>query len=205
LLPYQHSSKNYSLKSKKKEIIGRKERVIIYYISVTSIHKRSPTNGGSTFATYTEHTPVFNTVHIIAAVIGILGAIAVAITVCITCKRRRNQQRRNSAQAINCPASTDLESHLTTPSSNINRFGQFASDFDNTVEPPKPAVTHVEDISPMMQQYQLQLMLLQQERQEKTTREQHRASASSTNTNASTSAAVPVTPNSLMPPPPYQP
>jgi cell division protein FtsN len=186
-----------------------------YYISVTSIHKRSPTDGGSTFATYTEHTPAFNTLHFISAVIGVVGAIAVAITVCIICKRRRNQKRKDSGtQAINCPPSADIESHLTTASLPSNRFGQFASDFDNIVEPPKPAVAHVEDISPMMQQYQLQLMLLQQqqqERREKTTttttttiiQDHHRASASSSNINSSSSA--PVLPSALLPPPPYQP
>lgn len=102
--------------------------------------KRS-TLSGSTFAVHTEHTPAFNTVHIIAAVIGVLGVVAVAVAIVIICNRRKKRKQQIIVQ----------------PPPMNERFGQFATDFDNHIEPPKPAV--VEEPSPMMQQHQLNLKL----------------------------------------------
>ncbi|GAN10854.1 hypothetical protein MAM1_0414c10404 [Mucor ambiguus] len=174
--------------------------------------KRSA-SGGSTFATHTEHTPAFNTVHIIAAVIGIVGAVAMAVTIFLMCKRKRNRRRdsHNNRKAFTANVSNDIESNMTQTSiqnSNNLRFGQFASDFDNHVEPPKPAVTHVEDISPMMQQYQLQLKLLQQQKAQQQERklmiDPHLSVPTALHQTSSSSSSS-SSPNSLLPPPPYQP
>ncbi|GAA5799441.1 hypothetical protein EDC94DRAFT_401370 [Helicostylum pulchrum] len=151
--------------------------------------------GGSTFATYTEHTPVFNTVHIIAAVIGIIGAIGVAVTVLLFYRKRKSTDNLLKVKAdieqnmIERIPSDRRRATTTTTTITSDRFGQFASDFDNNVQPPKPAVMHVEDISPMMQQYQLQLKLLEVPT--------HNRAASS----SSSSMSHPTCP----PPPPYQP
>ncbi|KAI8047520.1 uncharacterized protein B0P05DRAFT_565801 [Gilbertella persicaria] len=159
------------------------------------LQKRSTavTEGGSTFASHSEHTPVFTTVHIIAAAIGIVGAIAVAVTIFIVCKKKR-LKAQTSGRSIDLENNTHMSQvnsmHQHSHHSNHtqdSRFGQFASDF----EPPKPAVTHIEDVSPMMQQYQLQLKLLQQQYQE---RKQQTQGVST----SSTSCA-------LLPPPPYHP
>lgn len=176
---------------------------------VTSIQKRG--GGGPTFASNTQHTPVFNTVHIIAAVIGIVGAIAVFITVIFFCRRKRN--KNNSIQKVKSDIEANMiqtqRSHQTTTTTTTittteltqDRFGQFANDFNNNVEPPKPAIVHVEDVSPMMQQYQLQLKLLQQQQEERGANNlqvptHNRASSSSSSASSS---------NTLLPPPPYHP
>lgn len=181
---------------------------------VTSIQKRG--GGGPTFASNTQHTPVFNTVHIIAAVIGIVGAIAVFITIILFCRRKRNKSNNSSIQKVKSDIEANMiqtqRSHQTshTTSSTTaaaemtdNRFGQFANDFNNSVEPPKPAIVHVEDVSPMMQQYQLQLKLLQQQQQER------KQSANSlqvpTHNRASSSSSSASSSNTLLPPPPYHP
>lgn len=147
-----------------------------------------------TFATHTEHTSAFTTVHIIAAVIGILGAIAVAVTVVMFCRKRK------SKTALKMKA--DIERNMieriptTTPVA-VDRFDQFATDFDPTVTalqpppegqtmPPPPPPSPAK-LSPMMQQYQLQLKLLQ-------VPTHHRAASSS-----SSDSTQP------LPPPPYQP
>ncbi|KAI9359450.1 hypothetical protein BD770DRAFT_386073 [Pilaira anomala] len=147
-----------------------------------------------TFATHTEHTSAFTTVHIIAAVIGVLGAIAVAVTVIMFCRKRK------SKTALKMKA--DIERNMieripTTTPVLVDRFDQFATDFDPTVTalrslegqtmstpPPPPA-----KLSPMMQQYQLQLKLLQ-------VPTHHRASSSSSAASNS---------SQHLPPPPYQP
>lgn len=152
----------------------------IMYISLNEqkpvVEKRS-TYTGSTFAVHTEHTPVFNTVHIIAAVIGVIGIIAVAIAILIICNRRKKRKKK---------ASLDTSTNIET----MTFMNQFANDFDNHVEPPKPVIL-IEDInssnSPMMQQYQLQLKLHSQ-------RHHH----SDLTTTASSSSPSP-------PPPPYHP
>lgn len=167
-----------------------------------SLHK---IESRSTFIINTEHTPVFNTVHIIAAVIGIIGAIGVAVTVLLFCRKRKSRDnllkvkadieqnmieripsdRRRATATANANASATT---TTTTVTTNDRFGQFASDFDNNVQPPKPAVVHVEDVSPMMQQYQLQLKMLE-------VPTHNRAASSSSSVSHATSA----------PPPPYQP
>lgn len=188
---------------------------------VTSIQKRG--GGGPTFASNTQHTPVFNTVHIIAAVIGIVGAIAVFITIIVFCRRKRN--KKSSIQKIKSDIEANMiqtqRSHHNTSYSftttttttaaatgaatgmTDNRFGQFANDFNNSVEPPKPAIFHVEEVSPMMQQYQLQLKLLQQQQQER------KQSANSlqvpTHNRASSSSSSASSSHTLLPPPPYHP
>ena len=185
------------------------------FVSVTSNKNNSNKNlfrrsasGGSTFATHTEHTPAFNTVHIIAAVIGIVGAVTMAVTIFLICKRKRNRRNSQNKKATLTTAVNDVESNMTqaiTENNNI-RFGQFASDFDNHVEPPKPAVTHVEDVSPMMQQYHLQLKLLQQQKAQKERKlniDPHLNVATLNQTASSSSTSS--SPNSLLPPPPYQP
>ncbi|KAI8887422.1 hypothetical protein K501DRAFT_321443 [Backusella circina FSU 941] len=157
-------------------------------------------SAGSTFATHTPHTSAFNTVHIIAAVIGIIGACVVGITIFILCRRRR--RRRNAKNESN----RDIEKRhiqevatLASTATINQRFDQFASDFErnNTppphIEQPKPAILHIEDTSPMMQQYRLQLKLLQQ-RQSPQQHRQHPSDASSSTVVSNTA-----------PPPPYQP
>jgi heme/copper-type cytochrome/quinol oxidase subunit 1 len=189
---------------------------LVLFVSVTSNNKsnsnknlfRRSASGGSTFATHTEHTPAFNTVHIIAAVIGIVGAVTMAVTIFLICKRKRNRRNSQNRKATLATAVNDVESNMTqtiTENNNI-RFGQFASDFDNHVEPPKPAVTHVEDVSPMMQQYHLQLKLLQQQKAQKERKlniDPHLNVATLNQTASSSSTSS--SPNSLLPPPPYQP
>ncbi|KAG2233338.1 hypothetical protein BDF21DRAFT_397749 [Thamnidium elegans] len=161
-------------------------------MELDSLQKRGG-GGGSTFATYTEHTPIFNTVHIIAAVIGIIGAIGVAVTVFLFCRKRKSGDNLLKVKAdieqnmIERIPSDRRRAAVATTLTN-DRFGQFASDFDNNVQPPKPAVVHVEDISPMMQQHQLQLKLLE-------VPTHNRAASSSSSVSHATSP----------PPPPYQP
>jgi hypothetical protein len=151
-------------------------------------------SAGSTFATHTPHTSAFNTVHIIAAVIGIVGACLVGITIFILCRRKR----RNAKQVNKDIEKSHVQEAASASTDTIHqRFDQFASDFErnNTppphVEQPKPAILHIEDSSPMMQQYRLQLKLLQQRQQ------QHRQNPS----DASSSTVV----SNTAPPPPYQP
>lgn len=130
-----------------------------------------------------NHTSAFNTVHIIAAVIGVIGAIIVAITIFLLCKRRKKVKSTDTISKVETP----VMSQVTNRNSSHSRFGQFATDFDNPpIEPPKPAIVHVEDISPLMQQQQLQLKLLNQQN-------------SITSTSSSSSS------NPSPPPPPYQP
>lgn len=135
-----------------------------------------------------------------------------AVTIFLMCKRKRNRRRdSHNRKAFTANASNDIESNMTQASienSNNLRFGQFASDFDNHVEPPKPAVTHVEDISPMMQQYQLQLKLLQQQKAQQQERKlmiDPHLSVPSTLHQTTSSSSSSSSPNSLLPPPPYQP
>jgi hypothetical protein len=113
----------------------------------------------------------------------VIGAIIVAITIFLLCKRRK---RKVQEEAIPTPISTPTNTIMSEVSTDTNRFGQFANDFDNHIEPPKSAIVHVEDISPLMQQYQLQLKLLKQ---------QNSSTSSSSNTSSTPSP----------PPPPYQP
>ncbi|KAI7906621.1 uncharacterized protein BX663DRAFT_497116 [Cokeromyces recurvatus] len=161
----------------------------------SSLFQKRSTSGGSTFATHTEHTPIFNTIHIIVAVIGIVVAIAVAIIIFILYKRRRKQSYlKRDVENNRMTESTDISIQQTI----INRF---ASDFDNHVEAPKPVVTHVEDVSPLMQQYQLQLKLLQQERE----KQQHSNLKPIQHHTSSSSSSKTSSPTSLLPPPPYQP
>ncbi|KAG2200226.1 uncharacterized protein EV154DRAFT_559369 [Mucor mucedo] len=103
---------------------------------------------GSTFATNTEHTPAFTTVHIIAAVIGIVGAIAVTITIFLYCKKRKH----DSLLKIKSDIEQDMLQRAPA-----TRFGQFATDFDHSSSAPE----QVTRVSPMMQQHQLQIKLLQ--------------------------------------------
>jgi hypothetical protein len=152
-------------------------------------------SAGSTFATHAPHTSAFNTVHIIAAVIGIVGACLVGITIFILCRRKR----RNAKQVNKDIEKSHVQEAASASTDTIHqRFDQFASDFErnNTpppphVEQPKSAILHIEDASPMMQQYRLQLKLLQQRQQ------QHRQNPS----DASSSTVV----SNTAPPPPYQP
>ena len=190
---------------------GRNERFFFFecnilkipFFSVTSLLQKR--GAGSTFASNTDHTPVFNTVHIIAAVIGILGIIAVIFTVIFVCRRKRNKKTiQQVKEDIENKIIQQQRSHQSSIHSE-NRFGQFANDFDNAVVPPKPAIIQVEDVSPMMQQYQLQLKLLQQQQEERKQNNNntlavpahHRANSSSSSSSSS--------PSSLLPPPPYHP
>lgn len=115
--------------------------------------------------------------------IGVIGALIVTVTIFLYCKKRKKLSVNKALDAT-----TNYNTDTITMTTNNRQFGQFASDFNSHIEqPPKTTtaavVSHVEDISPMMQQYQLQLKLLHQEN----------ASSSSSNTI--------ITP----PPPPYQP
>ncbi|KAI8992295.1 hypothetical protein BDB01DRAFT_832610 [Pilobolus umbonatus] len=134
---------------------------------MNKLHKRSALSGG-TFATRAEHTPIFNTVHIISAVIGIVGIIAVAVTIVFIWKKKRKN--------------TDIEHNTMQPVQ--LQFDQFATDFNNTLEPPPPPSI---DINPVMQQYQLHLQILTQQ-----------------DTRHKDSLILPGS-NTSLPPPPYQP
>lgn len=85
----------------------------------------------------TTHTSAFNTIHIIAAVLGIIGAVVVGLSIFIICRKRKRKKR-----------------HRITEKQNMTR-DRFADDFE-TIETPTPAIVHH---SPIMQQHQLQQQL----------------------------------------------
>lgn len=91
------------------------------------IIKRSITETGSTFALQTDHTPAFNTVHIIAAVIGVIGVIAAVVAVIIMFKQKKKKRQLSTTTTLIQP--------------NTERFGQFAHDFDNQIEPQKSSIS----------------------------------------------------------------
>ncbi|CAO3684147.1 unnamed protein product [Rhizopus stolonifer] len=62
------------------------------------------------------HTSVFNTIHIIAAVLGVVGSIAVGLSIFFICKRKRKRK--------------DLDNQTEKKTNH-----QFASDFETTESP----------------------------------------------------------------------
>lgn len=62
------------------------------------------------------HTSAFNTIHIIAAVLGVVGAIVVGLSIFFICKRKRKRK--------------DLDNQTEK-----NTSHQFASDFETTESP----------------------------------------------------------------------
>ncbi|KAI8326971.1 hypothetical protein EDC96DRAFT_581063 [Choanephora cucurbitarum] len=59
-------------------------------LNYKNVEKRSPTLSAKAedipLGNQRHHSPAFNTVHIIAAIIGIAGAVAAAITIFLLCK-----------------------------------------------------------------------------------------------------------------------
>jgi hypothetical protein len=131
----------------------------------------------------------------------VIGVIAVGITIFILCSKKRKKEavlKRN--------VTVDIEQQSSEHNS---EQGQFEHDFNNNVEPPKPVLMTqlVEDVSPMMQQYQLQLKLLLQQKEE---RLQKQSSSSflevpSVNPNRASTSSTSSSSLSLPAPPPYHP
>ncbi|KAI8879136.1 hypothetical protein K501DRAFT_336285 [Backusella circina FSU 941] len=149
-------------------------------------------SSGSTFITHTEHTTIFNTVHILAAVIGIVGAFLVGIAIFIACRKKRRKKKD-----IENNGSSEMAQVEQLPSgvnNDLSRFSQFANDFETSqtelIKQPKSVfLPEEEDISPLMQQHRLQLKLLQQ-----------KLCISQLNNASCSAAEAPLTP-----PPPYCP
>ncbi|KAI8366514.1 hypothetical protein BD560DRAFT_490688 [Blakeslea trispora] len=181
--------------------------ILLNYKDVNKIERRSPiislkVEDVSPHASQKHHSLAFNAVHIIAAVIGIAGAIAAAVTIFLLCKRKRsksqthinkagtkNEQSSNSDDVFTSQInSTHSYSNSQT---NHPRFDQFANDFDGNNGSSDRTFVSTEDISPTMQQYQLQLKLLQQQQSQLAQAQSH-----------SRQQTVAVSNNSLSPPPP---
>ncbi|KAI9491552.1 hypothetical protein BDB00DRAFT_874119 [Zychaea mexicana] len=65
--------------------------------------------GRTAFPQSAHHTEAFNVVHVIAAVVGIVGAAAVAVIAFIMCRRRRRQQQQQQQQRNSAIISTAME------------------------------------------------------------------------------------------------
>ncbi|KAI8327115.1 hypothetical protein EDC96DRAFT_612886 [Choanephora cucurbitarum] len=69
-------------------------------LNYKNVEKRSPTLSAKAedipLGNQRHHSPAFNTVHIIAAIIGIAGAVAAAITIFLLCKRKRSKTLAHS-------------------------------------------------------------------------------------------------------------
>ncbi|OBZ86222.1 hypothetical protein A0J61_05725 [Choanephora cucurbitarum] len=154
-------------------------------LNYKNVEKRSPTLSAKAedipLSNQRHHSPAFNTVHIIAAIIGIAGAVAAAITIFLLCKRKRSKTQAHSNKSgtkheysSNNSNNDDVFGSQTNSShshsnsqTNYHRFDQFANDFDGNNGSSGQDIASVEDVSPTMQQYQLQLKLLQQQHQER--------------------------------------
>ncbi|KAI8139085.1 hypothetical protein BJV82DRAFT_273621 [Fennellomyces sp. T-0311] len=157
---------------------------------------------GNTFATNNHHTTAFNVIHVIAAVVGILGAAFVGVTVFIMCRRRRRRQQQLQEQKQLHHTSTTSTTSSTSssppqPPKSMHRFNQFAQAYchDEVAAPPhahqpKNGYTDEDPLiinSPSMQQVHLHTQLLYQ------------AGVQRSNSQPSSSALF------SPPPPPYQP
>ncbi|KAI8145348.1 hypothetical protein BJV82DRAFT_603321 [Fennellomyces sp. T-0311] len=94
--------------------------------------------GRTSFPQSAHHTQAFNVVHVIAAVVGILGAAAIGITAFIMCRRRRRQRNNGAIErstSLPRPVSSSSAASSTPSSSlpqqqnvkSISTFDQFAS------------------------------------------------------------------------------
>ncbi|KAI9282532.1 hypothetical protein BY458DRAFT_552159 [Sporodiniella umbellata] len=85
------------------------------------------------------HDSTFNTVHILAAVVGVVGALVVGWSIFFLCQRKKKKQKCSEQD----------------PKGEKTVLYQFALDMES------PPVAHLTE-SPMMQQHQLQLRLQSQ-------------------------------------------
>ncbi|ORY89985.1 hypothetical protein BCR43DRAFT_499801 [Syncephalastrum racemosum] len=120
-----------------------------------------------------EHSPAFNVVHVIAAIIGVLAAAAIGITAFVVCRRRNRRRRLSEKVPLPHESTPPATAHEPpSPSSAVHhktsRFDQFASDFtydernaSGCSSRPQPQPQSHAGVSPVMQQAELQSRLMQ--------------------------------------------
>ncbi|KAI9033816.1 hypothetical protein CLU79DRAFT_841681 [Phycomyces nitens] len=176
---------------------------------LVSFEPRSPyrlqkRSGRPPFSSASHNTPAFNIIHVIAGVLGGLGATVVGVTMFLMCRKKR-KKNRDSVDIESKPViPPPLSCHVKTSSSSsastcpTGRVDRFAIDFcyderlqasaTNSIASTATIPTEIdlaeEPVTPSMQQHRLQYLILQQ---------QLKSQAGSSSR-----------PNHL-PPPPYQP
>ncbi|KAL0076133.1 hypothetical protein F4703DRAFT_1798297 [Phycomyces blakesleeanus] len=191
-LPYEYPQKSFI-------------SFVLHKATSPSLQKRSI---GPPFSSASHNTPAFNVIHVIAGVLGGLGATLVGVTMFLMCRKKR-KKRDNSLDIESKPVtpapsipSNNLKGTSSSSSASTcptDRFDQFAIDF--CYEERQQASTHNsisscttlpaeidlsdDPVSPSMQQHRLQYLILQQQ--------------------LKSQAASSSRPNATKPPPPYHP
>ncbi|KAI9490598.1 hypothetical protein BDB00DRAFT_790228 [Zychaea mexicana] len=202
--------------------------------SSTPPHYFERRENGNTFSTSSHHTTAFNVIHVIAAVVGILGAALVGVTVFVMCRRRRRKQAKkrhlsatkqqlqhttstssSSSSASSSPSTTTPPSPTTHKS--MHRFNQFAQAYEDNsnsevgvavpphVHQSKTGYADQEFSSPSMQQMHLHTQLLYQAGVQRGNLHQHQHPQLQHHHQHSQHQQQSSSSALLPPPPPYQP